>query len=199
MTENTRAYSLSLIFDGWAGYNTSLVHAIEPLTAEQLTWRPAPGLRSVGEAARHIAFGRLGWFMRMDAPGSRELVARIDAWQVDSDGNRHVDEAAFAIVEQPEELVAWLQATWGMIDKTLSEWTAADLARTYRHTFAGVAYDVSRQWTIWRIMAHDIHHGGQLSTMLGIQGIEAFELIGLGGHIVAPPTAGPDGASAEPG
>ncbi len=48
---------------------------------------------------------------------------------------------------------------------------------------------MSYQWTIWRIMAHDIHHGGELSLMLGMQGIEAFELSGLGGHITMPPLA----------
>jgi uncharacterized damage-inducible protein DinB len=38
-------------------------------------------------------------------------------------------------------------------------------------------------------MSHDIHHGGQLALMLGMQGIEAFELRALGGHIVAPELA----------
>ena len=38
-------------------------------------------------------------------------------------------------------------------------------------------------------MAHDIHHGGELSLMLGLQGIEAFELSAFGGHIVLPPLA----------
>lgn len=191
----TNSCALAAVFDGWNGYQTSLAHAIEPLTSEQLAWRPTPEQRSVGEVARHIAFGRIGWFVRMDAPGSQDLAARIDHWQPDRDGNPHIAEDAFPITEQPRELVHWLEASWGMIDATLSEWTVFDLAQTYRHTYAGVAYDVSRQWTLWRIMAHDIHHGGQLSTMLGIQGVEAFELIGLGGHILSPPVAALDAAS----
>ena len=36
-------------------------------------------------------------------------------------------------------------------------------------------------------MNHDIHHGGELSLMLGLQGIEAFELCTLFGHIILPP------------
>jgi hypothetical protein len=31
-----------------------------------------------------------------------------------------------------------------------------------------------------------MHHGGQIAMMLGLQGIEAFELRALGGHIVSP-------------
>jgi hypothetical protein len=34
-----------------------------------------------------------------------------------------------------------------------------------------------------------MHHGGQLAMMLAMQGIDAFELRGLGGHIITPPIA----------
>jgi hypothetical protein len=30
-------------------------------------------------------------------------------------------------------------------------------------------YLVSRQWTLWRILSHDLHHGGQLALLLGLQ------------------------------
>ncbi len=71
---------LSRVFDGWEGYNTSLVHAIQPLTQAQLTWRPAEHLRTVGDLAGHIAFGRIGWFARMPAPGSLELMKKPYSW-----------------------------------------------------------------------------------------------------------------------
>ena len=183
--------SLATVYEGWNGYQTSLVNAIAPLTPEQLRWRPAPDLRSVGELVRHISLGRITWFMRMDAPGSAGLVDQIPVWDQDSDGNRQIVEDAVAIAEQATELVRWLEATWDMIDATLARWSVPDLARTYRHTWNGDVYAVSRQWTIWRIMAHDIHHGGELSLMLGLQGIQAFELGGLGGHIILPPLADP--------
>jgi hypothetical protein len=38
-------------------------------------------------------------------------------------------------------------------------------------------------------MAHDIHRGGQIARILAEQDIEAFELRGLGGHIVMPKVA----------
>jgi len=78
-----------------------------------------------------------------------------------------------------------------MIDRTLKTWTVEDLKRTYRHTWRGTIYAVTNQWTIWRIMAHDIHHGGQLVVVLRMQGIEPFELGDLGGHIVEPKLAAP--------
>ena len=33
-----------------------------------------------------------------------------------------------------------------------------------------------RKWILWRIMAHDLHHGGELAVTLGLQGIALPEL-----------------------
>lgn len=41
--------------------------------------------------------------------------------------------------------------------------------------------------TIWRIMCHDIQHGGQLAQMLGMQGLDVPELGELVGHLTEPP------------
>lgn len=167
--------SLSKVFEGWDGYQTSLVHAIQPLTSEQLAFRAGPKLRSVGEIAIHIALGRIDWFSKMGAPGSAELLARQAG--VDRSG---------PITGNAADLVRWLEDTWGMIADTLSQWTVDDLAVTYPHEYWGVTYAVSRQWTIWRILMHDIQHGGQLTVLLEMQGIEAPELIALGGHLTEP-------------
>ncbi|HZD55391.1 MAG TPA: DinB family protein [Anaerolineales bacterium] len=177
------------IFEGWDGHQTSLVHAVAPLTREQLVWRPAADLNSVGELARHISLARITWFARMDAPGSAALARQIHAWEQDNDGNRDIVESAVPIADQSTELVQWLETTWQMIETTLKTWDVSDLAKTYRHTWNGTVYAVSRQWTLWRILTHDVHHGGQISLMLGMQGIEAFELGDLFGHITLPPLA----------
>ncbi len=182
-------HSLWSVYEGWEGYNTSLARAIEPLTEEQLAFRAAPDQRSVIELGRHIALGRLNWFVRMPAPGSLELAARIPEWRVDPDGNRHiVDEAVSA---DKATVLRWFADTWSMVERTLNEWTVADLAHTYRHTYRGQTYAISRQWTIWRMMAHDIHHGGQLTLALYLQGIVPFELGALGGHLTESPLADP--------
>ncbi len=170
-----KANSLWIVYDGWDGYQTSLVHAVAPLLREQLAWRPTLDQRSVGELAEHIALGRIDWFRRMGAPGSAELAAAAPP--------------TGSLVGDAAQIVHWLEATWGMVEETLASWQVADLTKTYRHTYWGKMYAVSRQWTIWRIMAHDIHHGGQLSVMLASQGIDLPELGALGGHLTEPPLA----------
>src|SRR4051812_36848878 len=177
---------LSEVFDGWNGYQKSLVNAIGPLSEEELGWKPSERVRSVGELARHIAMGRINWFARMKAPESEELARRITEWDYDPHGNGYIVEKAMTIDRDAPALVGWLESTWMMISRTLEEWTVDDLDATYRHAWRGDEYEITRQWTVWRVMAHDIHHGGQIARILAERGIEAFELRGLGGHIVEP-------------
>lgn len=179
--------SLADIYEGWSGHQTSLVHAIAPLDSKQLRWRPNAKFQSVGELTRHLALGRIIWFVRMNAPGSAELAEQITDWVQDNDGNQHIVESKLPIAEEADALAHWLVASWQMIERTISSWTVADLSQTYQHKWNGAVYAVSRQWTLWRILTHDVHHGGQIALMLGMQGIEVFELGDLFGHITLPP------------
>lgn len=177
---DAQSVSLMKVFSGWDGYQRSLAAAIAPLTPEQLAYRPAPDRRSVGELGAHIALGRLDWFQRMGAPGSAELVAQAekeDVW-------RPWGQVNPSVAASTGEILRWLEATWQMIEGCLNLWTVADLSVTFRQPYGGKVYAVSRQWVIWRIMAHDIHHGGQLTILLSALGIELPDLGDNGGHII---------------
>ena len=173
-------HSLLTVYKGWDGYQVSLVRAIAPLSREQLAFRPASHLRSAGEIARHISEGRFGWFQRTFGVSSTEAANLVVAWRRED-----------AIEEQSAELVRGLEVTWQMIEDALNRWTVADLAQTYPLSYQGQNYALPRQWILWRIMAHDLHHGGELAVTLGLQGIALPELGDEGGHITEPPLAEP--------
>jgi len=177
--------TLMSLFSGWDGYHRSLVTAIESISVDNLTYRLAPQAPSAGMVAAHIAFGRIGWFAQMGAPGAVELLAEVAPWQP-----WEVVDPRFE--ENQEDLVALLNKSWQMVEATLSVWTLEDLAITFRLRYNGKMRDVSRQWVIWRVMAHDIHHGGQLTILLGAQGIDLPDLGDEGGHIIEPPVADAD-------
>lgn len=191
---------LTHVFAGWEGHQASLVNSVAGLTAAQLAFQPAPEaqlhhlagrptprLRTAGETVRHICAGRIDWFLRMRPPGGDEIAALVPAWEHDAHGNRYMDESAIALTA--DDLVKWLGISWQLIERTLAGWTVGDLAQTYRHTYHGTTYLVSRQWTIWRILTHDYHHGGGLAIMLGMQGIELPELGDQFGHLAEIPEA----------
>jgi len=170
--------ALEKIFEGWEGYNTSIVHAIQPLTQEQLTWRPAIHLRSVGELASHLAIGRIEWFARLSAPRSMEL--RLKADELGSES---------AIASNKDEILHWLEDSWQMISQTMAQWNVQDLSQSILQPYWGKVYRVTYQWVIWRILTHDVHHGGELAFTLGLQGLRVPELGDMGGHITRPPLA----------
>ncbi len=174
----TVSTALSELFDGWDGYQTSILHAIQPLTQDQLTWRPAPKLRSAGELASHIAFGRVGWFARMQAPGSLELKKKAESLGSES-----------AIAGNKDAIVRWQEDSWQMVANMLNQWTVEDLWRTIRQEYGGKDYLISYQWITWRVLTHDMHHGGELALILGMQGISVPELGDQGGHVTWSPLA----------
>ena len=160
---------------------------------------PVPPLRSAGEIISHIALGRVDWFHRMGAPGSGALARQIapsEGEKADTErvANLHrwmdaIEQQQAAITTNHTELLRWLEASWQMIEQTLATWTVADLAQTFRHAYAGKVYAVSRQWVLWRILSHDVHHGGELAMLLGLQGIEIPDLGDQGGHLTELPLA----------
>src|ERR1051326_4471514 len=55
-------FMITIFSTSWKAYQDNLTTALEPLTAEQLALRAAPGLRSIGENALHIVGCRAYWF-----------------------------------------------------------------------------------------------------------------------------------------
>jgi hypothetical protein len=126
--------------------------------------------------------GRVTWLDRMGAPGMDTVARRVPRWITEDDGTRRVDDESVPC-DDAVVLAEWLALSWQPIQRVLEEWAVDDLFETYRLA----EYVVSRQWTIWRIMSHDIHHGGQIATLLALQDIDARELRELGGHVILPP------------
>jgi uncharacterized damage-inducible protein DinB len=74
------------------------------------------------------------------------------------------------------ELVAGLETTWQTIQDALTRWTFADLEQVFPHPSREDWPARSRQYIIWHVLEHDIHHGGELSSILGAHGLAAVDL-----------------------
>ena len=75
------------------------------------------------------------------------------------------------------ELRRGLNATWKFIESRLRGWTAEDYAVTFPDEWRGKVYQVSRSWVIFHVLEHDLHHGGEVSVMLGMNGLRGLEFI----------------------
>ena len=162
MTEHQ--LSLSPFYAGWDVYQQHLVAAIAPLTSEQLALRSSPHNWSVGMLVTHIVSARAWWFHTRMGEGSADL-APLALW----------DENEEKPLRPTAELVVGLERTWQMIQDALARWTPADLAQIFPPYGEG-SFARSRQYIIWHVLEHDIHHGGELSSILGAHGLPAVDL-----------------------
>jgi uncharacterized damage-inducible protein DinB len=162
MTENHT--SLAHFYQGWDVYQQLLSKAIAPLSANQLTLRAAPHLRSIGEIATHIIAVRARWFHSLMGEGGESMVP-IKGWDRKDAPERGATE-----------LVDGLEATWQVMQDALIRWVPADLEYIFRGTRDGEEYALSRQWVIWHVIEHDLHHGGELSFSLGMHGLAAPDI-----------------------
>jgi len=172
-------HELTPFYDGWAAHQRLVVDAIRDLTPEQLGLRPAPDAWSVWQLAGHVAGSRSYWLQDIIGEGDRALrdlfrvasttvpdLPLADAgWEDDEDHPRSASE-----------LVDALERTWGLIDDCIRRWTAADLATEFSRERSSGTRTSTRAWVLWHLMEHDVHHGGEISLILGTNGLHGLEL-----------------------
>lgn len=151
-------------YKGWDAYQDLLIKALAPLSDEQLALHAAPHLRSIGENAAHIVATRVGWFHQLMQEGSAEIEP-METWDIPD-----------APARSTAELIAGLEATWQMVRNALARWTRADLDYIFQGTHNGREYHLTRQWVIWHVIEHDLHHGGEISFALGMHNLEGLGL-----------------------
>jgi uncharacterized damage-inducible protein DinB len=156
--------TLATLYKGWDVYQELLVKAISPLTAEQFVLRAAPNLRSVGMITAHIIGARVRWFHRLMGEGSVDIHL-LGMW-----------DRPEAPVRSATELVEGLEESWQLMQDSLAHWTLADLDHVFEGTYSGEEYSFTRQWIIWHVIEHDLHHGGEISLTLGAHGLMGLEL-----------------------
>ena len=166
MTE--QSLPLMTFYKGWGTYQQSLLEMLAPLSAEQLALPAASHQWTLGMVAQHMIANRVWWFQLWMGEGSPDL-APITQW----DPGEVAEPPTLAAVE----LVAGLEATWGMIAAALGRWTAADLEQVFSPPVVlsdaerSIFGERTRQWMIWHVLEHEIHHGGELSVALGGYGL----------------------------
>jgi hypothetical protein len=143
-------------FESWQDYQEALKRAIAPLSNEQLQQRPISVLRTPGEIAEHIVFGRALHLYRTLGEEAAALTPLL-TWDDDNDPPRSA-----------AEIVYGLDLTWRFITKSLMRGSATDV----------IAEDEEALIVqiIWGLLDHDLPHAGELSLLLGADGIPGVEI-----------------------
>jgi uncharacterized damage-inducible protein DinB len=134
-----------------------------PLSPEQLALPVAPDHWTIGMLLSHMINARIFWFQLWMGEGNPDLAH----WDDDEQPMR-----------EAVELVAMLETTWHMIADALTRWTAAGLGQIFptpdfvREEERDSFPPCTRQWIVWHVLEHEIHHGGELSLALGEHGLQ---------------------------
>ena len=143
-------------FESWQDYQAALKHAIAPLTDVQLQRRPLATLRTPGEVAEHIVFGRAFHLYRTLGEAAAELTPLL-SWD-DTDDPPH----------SAAEIVQGLELTWRFITNTLMQGSSTDIIPE--------SDEVPTVQIIWGLLDHDLPHAGELSLLLGVDGLPGVEI-----------------------
>jgi uncharacterized damage-inducible protein DinB len=160
--------------EGWANHQRLVIDALGGLSPEQLGFRTAPHQWAIWQLAGHVAGSRAYWLH--DVLGEGDASTR-DLFRVESTTvpGLSLDDAGWEDDEDhprsAEELVDGLTRTWAIVDDCLARWTPEDLdasvvrpERTHH-----------RGWVVWHLMEHDLHHGGEISQILGTNGLPGLD------------------------
>src|SRR4051794_14524797 len=161
--------------EGWANHQARLIDSLRGLTDEQLGFRTAPHQWAVWQLAAHMAGSTVYWFHDILGEGdaaTRDLfrvehstvpgLAPEDAqWEDDADHPRNA-----------KELVDALTRAWDLVDDCLHRWTTEDMNATVQRRDR--IHD--RGWIVWHVLEHDLHHGGEISQILGSNGVSGLDL-----------------------
>lgn len=164
---NEHTFPLAPFYKGWDSYQQHLIHALTPLSPEELALRAAPHLRSIGIIVTHIIGARARWLYYVLKEGDESFVS-LGTWD---DPGQPVRSAA--------ELISGLETIWQVIQDALHRWTIADLEEIFHDTDEHGEEEeeaFTRQRVIWHLVEHDVHHGGEISFALGMYGLAAIDL-----------------------
>jgi len=166
-------------YDGWANYHRLLLDSLRGLTADQLLLKPAPNLWAIWQLTSHMAASRTYCFhdilgegdaalrdlFRVQSTTVPDLAVEDAAWEDDEDHPRG-----------PAEVLEGLERSWAMIDECLARWTPEDLAVEFSRQRRTGTQTFTRQWVVWHLIEHDLHHGGEVSLILGSHGLTGLDL-----------------------
>lgn len=152
------------LFPYWADNRALLVELVRPLREDDLTFRPAPGLSTLGAMLRHVITTEEHWWHGgiLGEPYARW---RPEGWERFSDEEKEAyRRARFPTVAS---IVQGLEAAHAPVQQFLGELDAADLCEKRLATWGK---QNTLRWILWHLVEHDQHHRAQVYTRLRLLG-----------------------------
>ena len=162
--------SIRRFYADWSQYRTRLVDAVRDLTDDQLALRAGPQHDPIWALAAHAAGARVYWLCGVLGEPGAETTPFTDplsglGWEDDPDHPRGAAELVFA-----------LESSGAVIDHCLDTWTMDMLEAEVERVYRDVRSIHTRRSILMRLLSHDAFHSGEISQLLGANGLPAIDL-----------------------
>jgi len=157
--------SVRHLYYGFERVARRLVDGVRDLDTEALALGPPNW--PVWAIASHVAGTRVYWLCRVAGePGSEgtPFAGSDDGWE------DRLDHPRTAV-----ELVEALESTWPIVAAALDRWTDSMLTEKFERRFRDVVQYHSRASILTRLATHEGFHTGEVSAILGSQGLPAVD------------------------
>jgi uncharacterized damage-inducible protein DinB len=170
------------LFPYWDDDRALLLEMLEPFQDEDLEFRPAPGLRTLGEVLRHVITTEEHWW-RGGICGEPLAAWRPQGWErltvADKEAHRarrfpSVLAIRAGLTEAHAPVAAFLGEcdAWGLCEERRAAW----------------GEDNTLRWILWHLVEHDQHHRAQVAArahLLGYRPPALFPRISVMGRTPA--------------
>jgi uncharacterized damage-inducible protein DinB len=161
--------SIRHFYADWSQYRKRLADGVRNLTADQLAISAGPDHAPIWALAAHCAGTRTYWLCGvLGEPGAETTPfpnSNGEGWEDDPD---HPRTAA--------ELVWALESTDALIERCLDTWTADMLEVAFERRYGEVRQIHTRRSILLRMLSHDAFHSGEISQLLGVNGLPEIDL-----------------------
>ena len=156
------------IYEGWHRAQARLVHRLPKLGPQQLQLRASADGWPVWAIVSHVAGARVYWlcgvFKERGADNTPFPDPLGDSWEDHLDVPRSSEELMFAV-----------ESSWRIVESCLAGWTPEMLGEVFTRERAGEIQRHTRASVLTRLVMHDAFHCGEVSSLLGANGLESMD------------------------
>ena len=160
--------SVAAIYEGWPKVQNHLVARLPNLTPEQLALKASPDGWPVWALISHLAGARVYWLCHIfKEPGADKTPFADpsgDGWE------DHLDHPRRA-----EELLSAVESSWKVVESCLQLWTPEMLTEVFTRDLNGTLQRHTRDSVLTRLVMHDAFHSGEVSLLLGMNGLPSLD------------------------
>jgi uncharacterized damage-inducible protein DinB len=154
----------------WSQYRSRLVDGVRNLRPEQLAISAGPNHAPIWALAAHCAGTRTYWLCGVLGEPGAETTPFPDplsglGWEDDPGHPRSAAELVFA-----------LESTGAIVDRCLDTWTTDILEVEVERWYREVRQVHTRRSILLRMLSHDAFHSGEISQLLGANGLPEIDL-----------------------